>query len=66
MKYTTATIGHYSGCLRHHFRIVKTAIDKCKDEGINVGLIKYISLCPFPYEVFESMPTGQVTRFQWK
>ncbi|HQA48303.1 MAG: 3-methyl-2-oxobutanoate dehydrogenase subunit VorB [Clostridiales bacterium] len=34
-------------------RIVKTAIDKCKDEGINVGLIRPISLWPFPYEVFE-------------
>jgi 2-oxoglutarate ferredoxin oxidoreductase subunit alpha len=34
-------------------RIVKTVIEKCKGEGINVGLIRPISLWPFPYEVFE-------------
>lgn len=34
-------------------RIAKTVIDKCKDEGIKVGLIRPISLWPFPYEVFE-------------
>ncbi len=34
-------------------RIIKTVIDKCKNEGINVGLIRPITLWPFPYEVFE-------------
>ena len=34
-------------------RIIKTVIEKCKDEGINVGLIRPISLWPYPYEVIE-------------
>ncbi len=34
-------------------RIIKTVIDKCKEEGINVGLIRPIALWPFPYEIFE-------------
>ena len=34
-------------------RIIKTVIEKCRDEGINVGLIRPISLWPFPYEVIE-------------
>ncbi|MBA1336339.1 MAG: 2-oxoglutarate/2-oxoacid ferredoxin oxidoreductase, alpha subunit [Firmicutes bacterium] len=32
-------------------RIVKNVIGKCKEEGINVGLIRPISLWPFPYDV---------------
>jgi 2-oxoglutarate ferredoxin oxidoreductase subunit alpha len=34
-------------------RIVKTVIDRCQNEGIKVGLIRPITLWPFPYEVFE-------------
>jgi 2-oxoglutarate ferredoxin oxidoreductase subunit alpha len=34
-------------------RIIKTVIEKGKEEGINVGLIRPISLWPFPYEVIE-------------
>ncbi len=32
-------------------RIVKSAIEKCKAEGINAGLIRPITLWPFAYEV---------------
>lgn len=32
-------------------RIVKSAIEKCKAEGINVGLIRPITLWPFAYDV---------------
>lgn len=32
-------------------RIVKTTIQKAKKEGINIGLIRPITLYPFPYEI---------------
>jgi 2-oxoglutarate ferredoxin oxidoreductase subunit alpha len=32
-------------------RIVKNVISKCREEGINVGLIRPITLWPFPYDV---------------
>jgi 2-oxoglutarate ferredoxin oxidoreductase subunit alpha len=37
-------------------RIAKNAIDKLADEGINVGLIRPISLWPFPEKSFDKIP----------
>lgn len=34
-------------------RIIKTVIDRCESEGIKVGLIRPITLWPFPYHVLE-------------
>ncbi len=36
-------------------RIVRNAITKCEAEGIKVGLIRPITLWPFPYHVFEKI-----------
>lgn len=36
-------------------RIAKTAIEKCKEQGIRVGLIRPITLWPFPTEAFEKI-----------
>lgn len=36
-------------------RIAKTAIDMFRKEGIKAGLIRPITLYPFPYENFENM-----------
>lgn len=38
-------------------RIVKNAIDALKEEGINVGLIRPITLWPFPEKPFADMPS---------
>ncbi|HPK86722.1 MAG TPA: transketolase C-terminal domain-containing protein, partial [Atribacterota bacterium] len=32
-------------------RIVKTAIQKAKKEGINIGLMRPVTLYPFPYQI---------------
>ncbi len=37
-------------------RICKNAIDKLKEEGINVGLIRPMTLWPFPEKAFQEMP----------
>ncbi len=37
-------------------RIVKNAIEQLKEEGINVGLIRPISLWPFPEKAFRDYP----------
>ncbi|MCL2397750.1 MAG: 3-methyl-2-oxobutanoate dehydrogenase subunit VorB [Defluviitaleaceae bacterium] len=37
-------------------RIVINAIDELKAEGINAGLIRPITLWPFPYDVFQNLP----------
>jgi len=37
-------------------RIVKNAIDALKEEGINVGLIRPITLWPFPEKAFQEIP----------
>jgi len=37
-------------------RIAKNAIDKLKEEGINVGLIRPMTLWPFPEKAFQDMP----------
>lgn len=37
-------------------RIVKNAIKALKEEGINVGLIRPITLYPFPIKAFEEIP----------
>ncbi|BEP28194.1 3-methyl-2-oxobutanoate dehydrogenase subunit VorB [Helicovermis profundi] len=37
-------------------RIVKNAIDELKEEGINIGLIRPITLFPFPEKAFEDIP----------
>lgn len=54
-------------------RIVKTAMEKCKAEGLKVGLIRPITLWPYPTEAFDKinpnckgiltveMNTGQMT-----
>lgn len=36
-------------------RIVKNAIKKCEEEGVKVGLIRPITLWPFPMEVFDEI-----------
>ncbi|WP_026894738.1 3-methyl-2-oxobutanoate dehydrogenase subunit VorB [Clostridiisalibacter paucivorans] len=36
-------------------RIAKTAIDKLEEEGIKVGLIRPITLWPYPYDAFEKI-----------
>jgi 2-oxoglutarate ferredoxin oxidoreductase subunit alpha len=43
-------------------RIAKTAIKILRNEGVKVGLIRPISLFPFPYEVFRDA-ADQVDRF---
>ncbi|KAB3531285.1 3-methyl-2-oxobutanoate dehydrogenase subunit VorB [Alkaliphilus pronyensis] len=37
-------------------RIVKNAIDALEEEGISVGLIRPITLWPFPYKAFAEIP----------
>jgi 2-oxoglutarate ferredoxin oxidoreductase subunit alpha len=37
-------------------RIAKNAIDRLKEEGINVGLIRPQTLWPFPEQAFQTMP----------
>lgn len=37
-------------------RIVKNAIEELKQQGINVGLIRPITLWPFPEKAFETLP----------
>jgi 2-oxoglutarate ferredoxin oxidoreductase subunit alpha len=37
-------------------RIAKNAIDKLKEEGINVGLIRPQTLWPFPEKAFQDIP----------
>ena len=39
-------------------RIVLNAIEELKAEGINAGLIRPISLWPYPYDVFKSLPAS--------
>ncbi len=41
-------------------RIAKTAIDTLRDEGVKVGLVRPITLYPFPYEVFENLDYKRV------
>jgi 2-oxoglutarate ferredoxin oxidoreductase subunit alpha len=38
-------------------RIVKNAIDHLKEEGINAGMLRPITLWPFPYKAFDELPT---------
>lgn len=42
-------------------RIVKNSIDDLKAEGINVGLIRPITLWPFPDKAFDEIPSGVKT-----
>jgi 2-oxoglutarate ferredoxin oxidoreductase subunit alpha len=37
-------------------RIAQNAIEELKAEGINAGLIRPITLWPFPYEIFQNLP----------
>jgi 2-oxoglutarate ferredoxin oxidoreductase subunit alpha len=37
-------------------RILKSAVEKLKNEGINVGILRPITLFPFPYHVLENLP----------
>ena len=37
-------------------RIVKNAIETLKEEGINAGLIRPITLWPFPFKAFDEIP----------
>jgi len=39
-------------------RIAQNAIEELKAEGINVGLIRPITLWPFPYDVFQNLPAS--------
>ncbi len=39
-------------------RIVRSAIEILKNEGIEVGLVRPISLWPFPNKAFEGLPDG--------
>jgi 2-oxoglutarate ferredoxin oxidoreductase subunit alpha len=36
-------------------RIVKTALETCEEEGYKVGLIRPITLWPYPYEAFDKI-----------
>lgn len=42
-------------------RIAKSAVDVLRKEGVKVGLIRPITLHPFPYKSFEHLNYGQVT-----
>lgn len=45
-------------------RIVKSVIDSLSEEGILVGMIRPITLWPFPYDIFNQFASGeQVKRF---
>lgn len=37
-------------------RIVKNAIEELKKEGINMGIVRPITVWPFPYHVLENLP----------
>ena len=37
-------------------RIVKNAIEELKKEGINMGIVRPITVWPFPYHVLEALP----------
>jgi len=39
-------------------RIVLNAIEELKADGINAGLIRPITLWPYPYDVFQNLPTS--------
>jgi len=39
-------------------RIVKNAIEKLKERGIKMGLVRPITLNPFPYEAFQTLPSS--------
>ena len=39
-------------------RVVRNAIEECKNEGIKVGLIRPITLWPYPYDVFNNIPNS--------
>ena len=41
-------------------RIAKTAIDMLREEGIKAGLIRPITLYPFPYKAFENLDYDRV------
>lgn len=40
-------------------RIVKSAIDILRNEGVNVGLIRPKTLWPFPFEAFNNIPNAK-------
>lgn len=37
-------------------RILKSAVEKLKNKGINVGILRPITLSPFPYQVLKNLP----------
>jgi 2-oxoglutarate ferredoxin oxidoreductase subunit alpha len=39
-------------------RIVQNAIEELADRGINAGLIRPITLWPFPYDIFQQLPAS--------
>lgn len=39
-------------------RIAKTAIDQAREEGMKIGLIRPITLYPFPVETFKNLPNS--------
>jgi 2-oxoglutarate ferredoxin oxidoreductase subunit alpha len=39
-------------------RIVQNAIEELREEGINAGLIRPVTLWPFPYDVFQNLPAS--------
>lgn len=44
-------------------RICKTAMAKAKEKGIKVGIIRPITLWPFPFEAFEKALNGNAKKF---
>lgn len=39
-------------------RIVLSAIDELREKGINAGLIRPVTLWPYPYDVFQNLPAS--------
>ena len=44
-------------------RIAKTAMAKAKEQGLKVGIIRPITLWPFPTEAFEKALEGRAKKF---
>ncbi|MDL1970298.1 MAG: 3-methyl-2-oxobutanoate dehydrogenase subunit VorB [Candidatus Desulfofervidaceae bacterium] len=43
-------------------RVAKAAVDQAREKGVKVGLIRPITLWPFPYQVYADLTTHQIDR----
>lgn len=43
-------------------RMCKTVVDQCREEGIKIGLIRPITLNPFPYKALEALDPQKVRK----